>query len=59
MVYSHTPGTSLAFLQLENAIKGKTKDNLNELVGELKVLYDKAIEVDSMCNDIKSGSYIL
>lgn len=59
MVYSHTPVTSLAFEHLENAIKGKTKDDLNDLVSELKVLYDRAIEVKSICNDFKSGSYIL
>lgn len=59
MVYSHTPGTSLAFRQLENAIKGKTDDDLKNLIWELKILHDKAVEVESICEDIQSGSYLL
>jgi len=57
MVYSHTINTELSFKQIENALKGATQDDLNNLVGEIKVLYEKALEIQELYNEYNSGSY--
>ena len=57
MVYSHTANTQLSFQQIENALKGATQDDLNTLVSEIKVLYDKALLIQKIYNEYNSGSY--
>jgi hypothetical protein len=57
MVYSHTANTSLSFQQIENALKGATQDDLNTLVSEIKVLYEKALTIQEIYNEYNSGSY--
>lgn len=57
MVYPHTTATSCAFEQIENALKGATQDNLNNLVGEIKELYQKALFIQEIYNEYNSGSY--
>ena len=57
MVYSHTANTQLSFQQIENALKGATQDDLNALVSEIKVLYDKALLIQKIYNEYNSGSY--
>jgi hypothetical protein len=57
MVYSHTANTQLSFQQIENALKGATQDDLNTLVSEIKVLYEKALFIQEIYNEHNSGSY--
>lgn len=57
MVYSHTANTQLSFQQIENALKGATQDDLNTLVSEIKVLYEKALTIQEIYNEYNSGSY--
>jgi hypothetical protein len=59
MTYSHTVNTSLSFQQIENALKGATQDNLNNLVSEIKELYEKALIIQEINNEYNSGSYNL
>ena len=57
MVYSHTANTQLSFQQIENALKGATEDDLNTLVSEIRVLYEKALTIQTLYNEYNSGSY--
>jgi hypothetical protein len=59
MVCTHTPNTELSFLQIENALKGATQDDLNSLVKEIKELYDKALVIQELSNEYSSGFYDL
>jgi hypothetical protein len=57
MIYSHTLMTELAFKQIEIALKGSTHDELNDLVGEIKELYQKALLIQQISNEYESGYY--
>lgn len=57
MVYSHTANTELSFMQIENALKGATQDDLDNLVAEIKSLYEKALEIQVLYKEYTSGSY--
>jgi len=57
MVYSHTTKTQLAFQQIENALKGLTEDDLNNLVNEIKELHIKALVIQKLSNEYNSGFY--
>lgn len=57
MTYSHTTNTSLSFKQIESALKGATQDDLNNLVSEIKELYQKALAIQEVSNEYNSGSY--
>jgi hypothetical protein len=57
MVYTHTANTELSFMQIENALKGATQDDLDNLVAEIKSLYEKALEIQVLNKEYESGSY--
>lgn len=57
MVHQHTLQTELAIKHLENTIKESTEDNLSFIIDEIKVLYDKALKVQTLSQDFNSGSY--
>lgn len=57
MVYSHTLTTELAFKQIEIALKGSTHDDLDNLVKEIKELYDKALKIQKLTNEYNSGYF--
>lgn len=57
MTYSHTVNTALSFQQIENALKGATQDDLNNLVNEIKELYEKALAIQEISNEYNSGFY--
>lgn len=56
MVSTHTSSTQLAFLCIENALKGATDDQLSNLVLEIKSLYEKALEIQELTYEFNSGS---
>jgi hypothetical protein len=57
MTYSHTVNTALSFQQIENSLKGATQDDLNNLVNEIKELYEKALAIQEISNEYNSGFY--
>ena len=57
MVFQHTPNTELSFQQIENALKGATQDDLQNLVNEIRELYKKALLIQELSNEFMSGSY--
>lgn len=57
MVFSHTPNTELSFQQIENALEGATQDDLNNLVKEIKELYEKALKIQELSLEYSTGFY--
>lgn len=58
MVCTHTLDTEIAFNQIEMALKGSTQDDLNNLVEEIKTLYERALMIQKLSNEYSSGSYM-
>lgn len=58
MVCSHTSDTEKAFIQIENALKGSTQDDLNHLVNEIKSLYEQALLIQEIASEYNSGAYL-
>lgn len=44
-------------MQIENALKGATQDDLDNLVAEIKSLYEKALQIQVLNKEYESGSY--
>jgi hypothetical protein len=57
MNYKLTDGTIKALLRLELALTSPEQDDLNELVSEIKELYEKALTIQELKNEFNSGSY--
>jgi hypothetical protein len=58
MVYPHTPTIELAFRHLESAIVNDTSEDLSLMISELENLIVRAKDVQNLCSDFNSGSYL-
>lgn len=56
MISTHTASTQLAFICIEKALEGATDDDLKNLIDEIQSLYIKALAIQSVANELNSGS---
>jgi hypothetical protein len=57
MIHQHSLQTSAAFDRIDDALRGKTDDGLNELIEDLEFLLYKAKEIQGISASINDGSY--
>lgn len=55
MIHQHTLQTSAAFDRIDDALLGKTLDNLSELIEDLEFLLYKAKEIHDTEASFKAG----
>lgn len=56
MIHQHSLQTSASFDRLDDALRGKTDDNLDELIEDLEYLLYKAKEIQLISKSIQDGS---
>jgi endonuclease III len=56
MIHQHSLQTSAAFDRIDDALRGKTDDDLNELIEDLEFLLYKAKDIQGITASIKDGS---
>lgn len=57
MIHNHTLQTAASFDRIEDALLGKTEDDLHELIEDLEYLLNKARNIHDMVARDNSGSY--
>ena len=57
MIHQHSLQTSAAFERLDDALRGKTEDDLNALIEDLEFLLYKAKEIQNVAASFNDGSY--
>lgn len=56
MIHHHTLQTAAAFDRIDDALMGKTEDNLSKLVEELQLLLYKAKDIKDTAASFADGS---
>jgi len=56
MIHTHSLQTSAAFERINDALLGKTNDNLSNLIEDLEFLLYKAKEIQDISTSISDGS---
>jgi hypothetical protein len=56
MIHQHSLQTAAAFERLDDALRGKTEDGLNELIEDLEYLLYKAKEIQGISASFSDGS---
>lgn len=56
MIHEHTLQTAAAFDRIDDALVGKTDDNLSELIEDLEFLLYKAKEIHDTAASFSDGS---
>ena len=57
MRYSHTPKAEVAFQLLEEVLSNEIDEDLENFIGEIQILLNKALEVKNISTSISSGTY--
>ena len=56
MTYNHTIQTQAAFERIDDALLGKTDDNLSQIIRDLNYMLWKAIEISDTKSSFDDGS---
>lgn len=57
MRYSHIPKAEVAFQLLEEVLSNEIDEDLENFIGEIQILLNKALEVKNISTSISSGTY--
>jgi hypothetical protein len=57
MIHQHSLQTAAAFDRIDDALLGKTDDDLNALIEDLEFLLYKAKEIQNVAASFNDGSY--
>jgi hypothetical protein len=57
MKYHHVPKAKLAFKLLEDVLSNDLDEDLENFIGEVQALLNKALEVKTISTEISSGFY--
>ncbi len=57
MNYSHIPKAAVAFQLLEEVLSKEIDEDLENFIGEVQLLLNKALEVKNISASISSGTY--
>jgi hypothetical protein len=57
MIHKHSLQTAAAFDRIDDALLGKTDDDLNELIEDLEYLLYKAKQIQDVAASLNDGSY--
>jgi hypothetical protein len=57
MIHQHSLQTAASFDRIDDALRGKTEDDLSELIEDLEFLLYKAKEIQNVAASLNDGSY--
>ena len=57
MIHQHSLQTAASFDRIDDALRGKTEDDLSELIEDLEFLLYKAKEIQNVTASLNDGSY--
>lgn len=57
MIHQHSLQTAASFDRIDDALRGKTEDDLSELIEDLEFLLYKAKEIQNVAASMIDGSY--
>ena len=57
MNYPHIPKAEVAFQLLEEVLSNEIDEDLENFIGEIQILLNKALEVKNISTSISSGTY--